>query len=276
MKFAALALTMIFVADDPRLPSLALEVAETASSRRLIVASVPAADAPTGLVRTDAHGRDVLPLGTWPIGPSGTSLVPAVDGVIVTIDDADAFVAAFRVPAPPPDTQKKKTAKAAPASPHPWPPPRLPVLGPGGLRVFLPAIVDGVPASASLHLPDGAAVPGVAVVWTHSVDEEGVVVARAGDRVADLESGTARLLATSSLESKTNGCRSEPAPLSLRETVGTVGPSLCIGGLEIRGFVGMRVADTQNGDRPARGVSLRRFAYASTTTSSPQPLAGAR
>jgi hypothetical protein len=257
MNLAALALTVVFVADDGRLPALSLELVEQAGSRSLVAALVSPTTAPEGLERRQAVGRAVLPAGAWPIGPAGTSVVPAVDGVIVTIDDAGAWAAAFAPPPPPPDAKPAKATKPTkpPPSPHAWPPPSLPVAGPRALRLFLPAVVDGAPMSASLHLPGGAAVPGHAVAFTHVVDSDGIVVARGdGEGAAGVEVVAPRFTASTPM----TPCGTSVAPILLRQTSGEAGPALCVADLEIRGFGGLRHGDLPAKDRPARGVVLRR------------------
>lgn len=252
MSLAALALTVIFVADDPRLPAMSLEIVEQAGSRSLVAALVSSSTVPEALERRDAVGRAQLPAGAWPIGPTGTSVVPAVDGVIVTIDDAGSWTAAF---APPPPVEAPRKATRAPPSPHPWPPPSLPVAGPRALRLFLPAVVDGTPMSASLHGPGGVAVAGHAVAWTRTVGPDGVAVGRAEGGDADtVDVGVPRWATAAPV----TPCSIEPAPIQLRETSGVGGPALCVGGLEIRGLSGVRHGARPAEDRPAHGVVLRR------------------
>jgi len=257
MNLAALALTVVFIADDGRLPVLSMELVERPGARSLVAGLVPTTTAPPeGLERREGVGRAVLPAGAWPIGPRGTSVVPAVDGVIVTIDDAGAWAAAF---SPPPAEPKPAKARASSSSLHAWPPPGLPVAGPRALRLFLPAVVDGAPMSASLHLPGGAAVPGVAVAWTRVVDGDGVVVARGdGEGVSGVEVVAPRFVVepTASM----TPCDTNAVPVQLRQSGGEAGAGLCVGALEIRGFRGLRHADQPAKDRPARGAVLRRVA----------------
>jgi hypothetical protein len=262
MNLAALVLTVVFVADDPALPALSLEVVEQAGARTMVAAIVPPSTPPEGLERKDAVGRAVLPAGASPIGPKGTSIVPAVDGVIVTIEDAGTWAAAFSPPPPPPTSTTAKAVKPTkptkpPPSTHPWPPPSLPVAGPRALRLFLPAVVDGVPMSASLHAPGGVAVPGLAVAFTRLVDSDGVVVTRAeGEGVTGVEVAAPRQASSGPV----TPCTIEPTPIQLREVSGAGGPALCIGALEIRSFGGVRHGDQPAKDRPSRGVVLRRVA----------------
>lgn len=260
MNLAALALTVVFVADDGRLPALSLELVEQSGSRSLVAALVSPTTAPEGLERRQPVGRAVLPAGAWPIGPTGTSVVPAVDGVIVTIDDAGAWAAAF---APPPSAPAEKPTKATKPlpSPHAWPPPSLPVAGPRALRLLLPAVVDGAPMSASLHLPGGGAVPGYAVAFTRVVDGDGVAVARAdGEGAAGVEVGAARVTASTPM----TPCGTATVSVLLRQASGEAGPALCMADLEIRGFGGLRHGDQPAKDRAARGVVLRRVVTAPT------------
>jgi hypothetical protein len=252
MSLAALVLTVVFIADDPRLPAIALEIVEQAGSRSLVAALVSSSTVPEPLERRDAVGRAQLPAGAWPIGPTGTSVVPAVDGVIVTIDDAGSWIAAF---APPPPVELPRKTTRAPPSPHPWPPPSLPVAGPRALRLFLPAVVDGTPMSASLHGPGGLAVAGHAVAWTRSVGVDGVAVGRADGGGDDpVEVGVPRWATAAPV----TPCGIEQAPIQMRETSGVGGPAVCVGGLEVRGLSGVRHGAQPAQDRPVRGVVVRR------------------
>jgi len=230
---------------------------------------VPTTTPPEGIERRDGVGRAVLPPGAWPIGPAGTSVVPAVDGVIVTIDDAGDWAAAFSPPAPddPRPTKATRVAKPSPSL-HAWPPPGLPVAGPRSLRLFLPAVVDGAAMSASLHLPGGAAVPGVAVAWTRVVEAEGVVVARSdGEGIAGVEVAAPRFAPTPPATTMAP-CGTEAVPVQLRQSSGAAGPGLCVGTLEIRGFRGLRHGDQPAKDRSASGAVLRRVAAPAAPASS--------
>ena len=268
MNLAALALTVVFIADDARLPVLSMELVERSGARSFVAAMMPTTTAPPeGIERRDGVGREVLSPGAWPIGPAGTSVVPAVDGVIVTIDDAGTWAGAFALPAP---DETKQTKVARPASSlHAWPPPGLPVAGPRSLRMFLPAVVDGAAMSASLHLPGGAAVPGVAVAWTRIVDVEGVVVARSHDEgIAGVEVVAPRFVPTLPAATMTP-CSTDAVPVQLRLSSGMAGPGFCVGVLEIRGFRGLRHGDQPAKDRPAHGAILRRTTALPAAPASP-------
>lgn len=245
---AALALTILFLADDPTLPAVVVEVRET-PARTVTIFFVDENNPSTvqlGDSASDAVAGSTL---RWPLLPRGASLTPAVDGVILTIDDAGAWTTAFQPPAPPPTTTTKGktgTAKKA-ASSHPWPPPSLPTATASTLRLFVPTVVDGVAGSASLH-GQGFAVAGTAVAWERPLSPQLVTIAG-----TDVDLSAPTIAATAAPAGE---CAPVATIVLQPTTVSAASPPACAGGFAVSVVNGTRYAEKKAGDLPARGILI--------------------
>lgn len=138
-------LTVVFLAQDPTLPSVVVQVSD-GDVRELSLFIVDDDTAPhTVQLREQPQERSAA-LPRWPLPPTGASLSDAVDGVIITIDDAGAFA-----PLAPPVAEGGPRKRTTASTTLPWPPPSLPVAGPTTLRLFVPSVVDGMSTPATLH-----------------------------------------------------------------------------------------------------------------------------
>jgi hypothetical protein len=149
-------LSVVFLAQDPTLPSLVVQVSD-GNVRELSMFIVDDDSAPVTVQLREQTATTAAALPRWPLPPTGASIMPAVDGVIITIDDVGGWVAF-----PPPAAGMPKKAKLS--TTLPWPPPALPVAGPNTLRLFVPAVVDGASTPATLH-GQGFVVAGAAVTF---------------------------------------------------------------------------------------------------------------
>lgn len=240
MTPAALLLTVLFVADDPALPVIAVDVAEAGSGRHLSAfvindgtefgVELGASSSPEGSRR----------LRDWPLLPPGASLTPAVDGVILTLDDVGLWQ-----PAPPAEPPKKAPTKKKTLSTTP----ELPVAGDRALRLFLPTILDGslTPQAASLH---GSRVhaAGVAIV----VDRAVPVLALS---LSGSEADGGAALVTSDVP---GDCAAIPATAVQRLTTLTSTKVTCAGALVVSRAAGKRLGDKPANDKDARGLIVRR------------------
>ncbi len=247
MTPSLIALSVLFLADDPTLPAVVLEVKE-APARQLTVFVVDDDHEPlTMQLNEGAAAGTAAGLPRWPLMPRGASLTPAVDGVILTIDDAGAWTESFAPTLPLPVATTKATATAKKPTPkHPWPPPLLPVAGDNAMRLFLPTVVDGEAMSASLHGPGGLAIAGTAVVWQLPLSPHLITLGG-----ADLDVSVATIVA-----SATPAGACAPVPTLLLQTTTHVAASLpaCAAGFAVSVVNGQRYSDTKAGDLPARGV----------------------
>jgi hypothetical protein len=168
---AALAFTLLFVADDPAQPAVVVDVAEDDAGRRVDVVVVCGA-APAGACANDlssslvekGSGEGSRRLRQWPVLPRGASVVPAVDGVVVTVDDVGPWQAPPGPPSTPPASSSSSASSSSKKAPPLPPVPALPVVGERGLRVFVPVVVDGEAGPAVLY-GDHTVARGTAVVF---------------------------------------------------------------------------------------------------------------
>ena len=243
MTPTVLALSVLFLADDPTLPAVVVEVKES-PARQLTLFVVDDDHPPVTMQLNErADAGAVARLPRWPLLPGGASLTPAVDGVVLTIDDAGAWTASFAT-APTPTTKTTKTKAKTPK--HPWPPPTLPVAGDNALRLFLPAVVDGQPTSASLHGSGGLVVAGTAVVWQRVLAPQLITLAG-----ADLDVTTPTVV---DVVMPAGACAPVPTTLLQRETHVVASAPGCAAGFAVSVVNGQRFADAKAGDLPARGV----------------------
>jgi hypothetical protein len=149
-------LSVVFLAQDPTLPSLVVQVSD-GNVRELSMFIVDDDSAPVTVQLREQTSTNASALPRWPLAPTGASIMPAVDGVIITIDDVGSW-GAF----PPAAAGSLKKAKVS--TTLPWPPPALPVAGPNTLRLFVPAVVDGASTPATLH-GQGFVVAGAAITF---------------------------------------------------------------------------------------------------------------
>ena len=239
-----LALSVLFLADDPTLPAVVVEVKESAA-RQLTVFVVDDDHAPVTMQLNERANPAVgARLPRWPLLPQGASLTPAVDGVVLTIDDAGSWTAGFATTT---TTATKTSAKSkAPTPKHPWPPPSLPVAGDNAMRLFLPAVVDSQPTSASLHGNNGLVVAGTAVVWQRPLAPQLITLAG-----ADLDVSPATTVSVAAVE---GACAPVPTLLLQRETHVVASVPACAAGFAVSVVNGQRYANAKAGDLPARGV----------------------
>jgi hypothetical protein len=267
---AALTLTLLFVPDEPRAPVVALEIVETSEGRTLdvVVAPAPAADG-AAIPPLTAHRRSPpvdgsTRLRSLPVAPEGAAVADVVDGVLVTVDDLGRWVPAA---APAVVAAPKKGGAPVPGPPSSLPqPPALPVASAQALRVFVPTIVEGRSAPASLH---GVGADGAPQTFAGHA----IVVARPRNvlalTVADVDQGNAAAhvfdasvpvltgnLADRCTEAST---RVGAEPLALqRGTHLQLDGVACVGGLVVGTGHGTRLGERPEQDRPARGGVLVR------------------
>lgn len=260
MNPAVLALSILFVADDAALPSVLLQVVERPGAREVTLVMVDDDQAPLTMQLADAGGRSAMVRADWPLPPLGVGLNAAVDGVIVTIDDAGVWRPMFAVPTPPVVLDAKgrpvKAPKTKPlASTLPWPTPSLPVAGPTALRLFVPTVVDGVVGPASLHGADGLRIPGVAVAWRRSIAEVGpVALSSVG---ADVDGSPPTLVLDAAVTPAANGsqlCAPLASSVLQRWTRSTAAAPVCAGSLVVARLAGTRFGDAPARDLPAHGL----------------------
>lgn len=260
MTPAVLALSILFVADDAALPSVLVQLVEQPGARQATLAMVDDDAAPVTVEVADAGGRASLVRADWPQVPGGVSVSPAVDGVIVTFDDAGAWTPLFvAVPPPPVLDAKGRPAKAtkpkALASTLPWPPPSLPVASPTTLRLFVPAVVDGEVGPATLHGADGLRIPGVAVAWRQRFADTGTVAVSSVGADVDVSPPTLLVEAPASgMSSPTGPCAPLASSVLQRLTRSVVGVPVCVAGLVVARLVGTRFGDLPPGDRVSHGL----------------------
>jgi hypothetical protein len=151
-------LTVVFLAQDPTLPSLVVQVSD-GDVRELTLFVVDDDSAPHTVQLREQPTERSAALPRWPLPPTGASLTAAVDGVIITIDDAGAFS-----PLTPSSPAAPTKTRSTPSTTLPWPPPSLPVAGPRTLRLFVPTVVDGTSTPATLH-GQGFVIAGAAMAF---------------------------------------------------------------------------------------------------------------
>ncbi|MBM4279825.1 MAG: hypothetical protein FJ137_03445 [Deltaproteobacteria bacterium] len=279
---AALALTLLFVPDEPRAPVVVIALQDRSDARIADVVVVPADPARGAVVaHLTGPGADGDPgLRSVPIAPPGAAVTEAVDGFVITVDDVGSWVpaplpaagAARGAPDPKSGRPAEKAPRAAP--PSLAAPPGLAVATARSMRLFVPLAQPGRPQPASLH----GVVDGLVVVFTGAalVDVAGRrplalsvadvhdgrdgarvfdasvpivaddLVARCGSPAAASGPGARRSLST------------EPLRALQRAThLGLTAP-VCIGSLVVAAGTGSRLADQPSRDRPARGVVVVR------------------
>jgi hypothetical protein len=259
MNPAVLALSILFVADDAALPSLLLQMVERPGAREVTLVMVDDDQAPLTMQLADAGGRSAMVRADWPLPPLGVGLNSAVDGVIVTIDDAGVWRPMFAVAAPPVVLDAKgrpvKAPKTKPlASTLPWPAPSLPVAGPTALRLFVPSVVDGVVGPASLHGADGVRIPGVAVAWRRSFADLGAVALSSVGQDVDGSPPTVLVDATATPATGNQACAPVASSVLQRWTRSTAGAPVCAGSLVVARLAGTRFGDAPARDLPAHGL----------------------
>jgi hypothetical protein len=274
---AALALTLLFVADDPRAPVVAVEVVEHEDGRRADLVVVPGAavDAP-GAARPPAFTAHLASppvdgttrLRQLPIAPDGAALADVVDGVLVTFDAVGAWVppaAADSVVAPP--AKKGRTPSSPPPPTGPSPslaePPSLPIGSPGALRLFVPNVVPGRAVPASLHGVDAGGVPrtfaGKAVVVqvtrsTLALSVAEVVEGRSTRRAFD----DSVPVLTGALPTSCASGRAQAVRALQRTTHLELDAVACSGPVVVATGHGVRLGDSPGRDAPARGIVVVR------------------
>jgi hypothetical protein len=254
---AGLVLTLLFVADDPTVPSVVVDVAEDATGRRAdVVVVAPAAPAHAAhLVAPPVEGS--VRLRAFPVPPAGIALAPAVDGVLVTVEDVGGWQPGA---SPPPLLPARKgRAKAEAASPKSTLP-KIPVADARSLRLLVPTVVDDgaavpAPVAASLHGTRGAW-PGRALVVTrrHPVLALSVAAAtRVGGNV-DVADGSVPVIA----DEAPGLCAPIPRRVLQRVTHLDGSASACSGALIVSPATGTRLAEQPASDTAAHGVVLQR------------------
>jgi hypothetical protein len=267
---AALTLTLLFVPDEPRAPVVALEIVETSEARTLDVVVQPAPGADGASVPALTAHRQSPPvdgsttLRTLPVAPEGAAVVDVVDGVLVTVDEFARWAPAA---APAVVAAPKQGASPAPGPPSSLPqPPALPVASAQALRVFVPTIVEGRSAPASLHGvgADGApqtfaghaivvARPRSALALSVADVDRGRTAAHVFDASVPVLTGT---LADRCTEASTRvGAESLVLQRSTHLQLDGVA---CVGALVVGTGYGTRLGDRPEQDRPARGGVLVR------------------
>jgi hypothetical protein len=248
MNVAALVVTVVFLADDPTVPAVSLSLLEAPQDRRLQVVVIDDDGRVARMDRHDKNGRAVLPAGAFPMPPMGSSITPAVDGFIVTIEEAGDWVNWFRPP--PVDETAPPTKKAKkPPPPRPYPPPQLPVAAAGTVRFFFSALEHDAPAFASIHGADGLAVGGVAVTVdvgarrAVTVDAAGVVDGSVADVSGDVSAGVGGVV----------DCVPASAKVAQAVTVSAVGGGVC-GPLSVFRLDGLRTGGKPGKEAPAWGL----------------------
>ena len=261
MSPAVLALSILFVADDAALPSVLVELVEKPGARQATLLMIDDDQLPITVEVADSGGRASLVRADWPQVPGGVSVSPAVDGVIVTFDDAGAWTPLF-VSAPP---QPVLDAKGRPAkvtkppvlaSTLPWPPPSLPVAASTTLRLFVPAVVDGEVGPATLHGADGLRVAGVALAWRQSFADVGTVAVSSVGADVDASPPTVLVEGPVSAIASLTGDPCAPGASSVlqRLTRSMVGAPVCIAGLVVARLAGTRFGDLPASDRRSHGL----------------------
>ena len=245
---AALLFTILFVADEssgnPAQPpcSVVVEVVEDAGGRHVDVVVVRGAASPQPGVTASLSGPKAegsRRLRDWPWPPPGASFTPAVDGVVVTIDD----VGDWQPPVVPVDPKAKKP----PTSTAQANAPDLPVASERALRLFLPTIVDEKPVPASLH-GSHTRIAGQAVVVQRKVP---VLALSLSTGEAD---GGAAIIA----DEGAGGCAPIPFTVVQGLTKLTSTAVTCAGPLAVSAATGKRFFDKADKDRDAVGVVVRR------------------
>jgi hypothetical protein len=254
---AGLVLTLLFVADDPAVPSVVVDVAEDATGRRadvVVVASAAPAHA-AHLVAPPVEGS--ARLRAFPVPPSGIALAPAVDGVLVTVEDVGAWQP--ELPPPPVLPARKGRAKAEPA-PSASPLPKIPVADVRSLRLLVPIVVDDgaavpVPVAASLHGSRGAW-PGRALVVTrrHPVLALSVAASPRTDGNLVVADGSVPVIA----DEAPGLCAPIPRRVLQRVTHLDGSATACSGALIVAPASGTRLAEQPANDTAAHGVVLQR------------------
>jgi len=258
MTPATLALTILFVAEDPSAPVVAVELVEAEGRRSAVVVLIgdtgPGDAAAQVVALTDSDGRAPRALSGLPLPPTGASLTPAVDGVVVTIEDVGSdWLPLFAAPAPPPSTPKNKASAKPKPSPWPWPPPDIAVADARTLRLFVPAVVDGASTPASVH-GVGLRAQGAAVTFTRPITTA-VAATLAG---VDIDATPPTLVTTPSTSTTSTTLCAPPAHTVQRFTQSTLTTARCLGsphaGLVVARVTGTRFGDVAARDRPATGI----------------------
>lgn len=237
MTPAALLLTILFVADDGS-GAVVVEVVEDGAGRHadvVVVRGAAGTSASLNGPRVDGSRR----LRDWPLPPPGASFTPAVDGLVVTIDDAGDWQPAAAAP----DPKAKKPPSSAP--------PELPVASERALRLFLPTIVDEKPAPASLH-GSHTRLSGQAVVVQRRLP---VLALSVSSGEAD---GGAALVADDAAP-VAGSCAAVPGAVVQPLTRLTSTAVTCAGPLAVSAATGKRFAEKADKDRDAVGVVVRRL-----------------
>ncbi len=255
MNVAALVVTVVFLADDPTVPAVSLSMLEAPRDRRLQVVVVDDDGRVTRMERHDRNGRAVLPAGAFPMAPVGSSVTPAVDGFIVTIEEAGDWISWFR----PVEVETTTKRVKKPASKAPYPPPQLPVAAPGTVRFFFSALEKGEPAFASVHGADGIAVGGAAV----AVDV-GAVSAVTIDAAGTVDGSDAVVSAN-----VVDACVPQSAIVTQSTTTSTVGGGVC-GPLSVFRLDGTRLVG-KGKETPAWGLLVWPWQPAVTPPPAPAP-----
>jgi hypothetical protein len=262
---AALAFTLLFVPDEPRAPAVVVDVREAADGRTADVVVVPAP--PNG---TPWVGRWTAPplaapttLRTLPVAPPGVVVVEAVDGVLVTIDDAarEHLVAppvpsASAAPAP---GRKAGGSRSEPSLPSLVAPPDLPIAAAPTLRIFVPTVVLGRPQPASIHGMTGGTrvvVAGQALVHDGTRPAMALSVADVDDgrSIRHAFDGTAAVVEPALAGACGGGAASWSARALQRTTHLAVALPACTGRLVVGVGSGMRLGDRPERDRSAWGI----------------------
>ncbi len=250
MTPAALVLTLLFVADDPQVPSVVVDVVEDATGRRVDVVVVGAGSGFSSSLR-DGPAEGSRQLRSWPLMPRGASLTPAADGLVLTIDDAGAWQPAATTPTTTPTTTG--TPKKAPKPPT-NPAPALPVANDRSLRLFLPSVVDERPATASLHGTRTRATGSVLILQRPAASVALTVSGVEADGGDALVTGARPVCGGAPM----TGANDAAATTVVQALTRSVTTSIrCGGTLVVATLAGKRFGDRPDKDKEARGLLVQ-------------------
>ena len=246
MTPAALLFTVLFIADDPSLSMVVIDVKEDSSGRAVDVVVVPR-DRPALVAHVQAGPAETPPgartLRTWPLLPPGASLNPAGDGAILTVDD----VGLWEDPTPPPAPKGAKPPKPSMV------PPDLRVASPTTLRLYLPAITDD-PSSSSSSSPASLHGSHTRVAGTALIVRRPTAVLALSTSNGEADGGPALITA-----STPGACAPIPTRVVQTLTSLTSTSTTCTGSLAISRATGKRYGDKPDKDAEAAGVVVVRL-----------------